>query len=111
MKEKKKYRDDEVFSRTKSGRYVALGYQWRGFPTDGIWLVQNGKSNMACLISLKEQVPIMAMNYRVHAQPLCEAIQKSHKDHPGGLSLYDEAKLACDYFAGVAAAQIEKGGR
>ena len=85
------------------GRYKPLGHQWRGFPTDGIWLVQDGKCNMSCLIGIKEQVPIFALNYRLHEQDLCQLIQESLKN--GGLSLMDEARLCCDYFAEIAEKQ------
>lgn len=96
---------DEVYRRVGK-RYVKIGHSWRGFPCDGIWLVQNGKSNMTCLIGLKEQVPILALNYRIHEDALCRLIQDSMKK--GGLSLMDEARLACTYFAEVAGKQVDK---
>jgi hypothetical protein len=97
---KKKHRPGAVYRRTKSGKYEDIGIGWRGFPTDGIWLVQNGKTNMACLIGLKEQVPILALNYRLHEQALCERMQKEFRNK--NMSLMDEARLCCDYFAEVA---------
>ena len=86
-------------------RYYPIGIEWSGFPMDGIWLVQNGKVNMACLISLEEKVPIFALNYRVHEQGIVDAVQKHEKKVGHGLSLYDTARIACDYFAHVAAKQ------
>jgi hypothetical protein len=102
----KKYRPDEVYRRTPSGKYIALGYQWNGFPMDGIWLVQNGRCNMTCIIGLNERVPIFALNYRKHELALCQHIQANFKE--GRLSLMDEARLCCDYFAEIAAKQVER---
>jgi len=72
-----------------------LGYQWEGFPSDGIWLVQNGMKNMACLIGLKESVPIHALAYRKHEQELCKRMMERGKN----LSWMNLARLCCDFFA------------
>ncbi len=96
---------DDIY-RKLGRRYIRQGYQWRGFPADGIWLVQNGKTNMSCLIGLTERVPIFALNYRQHELALCQHIQA--KFNEGRLSLMDEARLCCDYFAEIAAKQEEK---
>jgi len=105
---KKKYRPDEVFRRTPSGKYHSIGYEWTGFPCDGIWLVQDGTRAASCLIGMKERVSIFALNYRVHEKGIVDAIQKREKDLKYGLSTYDMARIACDYFAHVAAKQVEK---
>ena len=107
---KKQYRPDEVFRRTPSGKYHPIGYEWTGFPKDGIWLVQDGTRAASCLIGLEERVPIFALNYRVHEKGIVGAIQKREKEK-GGLSLYDMARICCDYFAHVAAKQIERNER
>lgn len=105
-KSKKKYRPGAVYSRTPSGRYTEIGYGWTGFPMDGIWLVQNGKTNTSCLIGLKEKVPIFALNYRQHELALCQHIQAKFKE--GNLSLMDESRLACDFFSEIAEKQVVK---
>lgn len=96
---------EEVYQKV-GRRYIPMGYKWRGFPMDGIWLVQNGKSNMACLIGLKEDVPIFALNYRVHEQDLCKRIQDAYK--AGRMSIADEARLCCTYFSELAAREVSK---
>lgn len=105
-KSKKKYRPGAVYHRMPSGRYVEIGYDFTGFPMDGIWLVQNGKTNMSCLISLTDKVPIFALNYRKHELALCQKIQE--RMNKGGLSLMDEARLACDFFSEIAEKQEMK---
>lgn len=104
---KKEYRPDAVYRRTSSGKYVEVGYDWMGFPMDGIWLVMDGKRSASCLIGLKEKVPIFALNYRLHEQGIVDKIQERAKEVRHGLSLYDMARVACDYLAHVAAKQVE----
>lgn len=87
---------DGIYER-RNGKYRYLGHQWSGFPADGIWLVQDGQKAMSCLIGSKEKVPMFALNYRIHEHELCKVIQNSMKK--GGLSLIDEARLCCDFFA------------
>jgi hypothetical protein len=103
----KEYRPDALYRRTKNGRYIEIGYQWDGFPMDGIWLVQDGKRKASCFIGLKESVPIFALNYRQHEQGIVDRIRARQKEAHSGLSLYDMARIACDYFAHAAAKQIE----
>lgn len=96
--EKKKYREGAVYVR-EGGKYIDIGMEFRGFPSDGIFLVQDGRSNMTCLIGSKESVPIFALNYRLHQNDLCRKIQETIKKQNGMISLMDEAKVACDFFA------------
>ncbi len=94
---KKVYREGAVYTRTKSGYYQDLGHQWLGFPADGIWLVQDNRSNMRCLIGAKESVPIYALPYRIYADELCSYLNKKFGNKPR--SRMDEAVAACDFFA------------
>ena len=96
-KSKKTYRPDAVYKRTQSGKYIDIGMEFRGFPSDGIFLVQDGRNNMTCLIGSKESVSIFALNYHLHEQGIVDMIQKRQKE--GGVSLYDVARIAADYFA------------
>jgi hypothetical protein len=98
---KKPGRNDEVYKKV-GGRYKPMGHEWRGFPMDGIWLVQDGKCSMSCLIGSKERVPMFALHYRVHEQELCKRLQE-RMNKP--LSLIDEARLCCDFFAEIAEKQ------
>ena len=78
-------------------RYVEIGMEFTGFPSDGIWLVQDGRNSQTCLIGAKERVPVFALNYRKHVNELCDLIQAAHKEKPR--SLFDEMILVCDFFA------------
>ena len=90
----KNTRENEVYKKV-GRRYIPMGYMWEGFPADGIWLVQNGRQNMVCLIGLKEDVPIHAMAYRKYEQELCKYLMEKC-DH---ISWMDVARLCCDFFA------------
>ena len=90
---------NEVYEK-RGRRYVPIGYGFTGFPADGIWLVQDGRSNMTCLIGAKERVPMLALNYRVHKDGLCRRLAIELRDKPH--SWDDIAKTACDYFAELA---------
>ena len=82
----------------KVGRkYVEAGVEFTGFPADGIWLVQDGRHSMTCLIGAREQVPVFALNYRQYANDLCELMIAAQKEKPR--SLFDEMTLICDFFA------------
>ena len=87
---------NEVYEK-RGRRYVPIGYGFTGFPCDGIWYVQNGKTNMRCLIRSDERVPPMALQYRVHTEGLCRRLMMDFKNKPH--SWEDVAKKACDYFA------------
>lgn len=102
------YDDKDIYCKLPNGRYKKIGYKWEGFPADGIWLVQNGRTSARCLIGIDEKVPIFALQYRQHEQGIVDAVQ-NRENKKGLVSLYDIARLACDYFAHVAAAQIERG--
>lgn len=95
-------KQDGIYER-KCGKYKYLGYLWTGFPADGLWWVQNGQSNMSCLIGSKEKVPIFALNYRLHEEQICNLIRVMFSG--GGVSMSDISRACCDYFAKLAEAK------
>jgi hypothetical protein len=86
---------EEVY-RKVGKRYRPVGWEFEGFPCDGIWLVQNGRKSRTCLISLDEKVPVMALNYRVHVNELYKRLMHKCENRN---SWFDIATAACDYFA------------
>ena len=44
-------------------RYKPVGHEFVGFPSDGVWLVQDGREN--CILKLSEikEVPVNALPY------------------------------------------------
>lgn len=80
-------------------RYIPIGQEFTGFPCDGIWLVQNGRQRMMCLIQSDEKVPIFALQYRMHIPDLCVEFVNRFSDVPH--SWMDIATACCNYFARV----------
>ena len=81
-------------------RYIQIGQEFAGFPCDGIWLVQNGKRNMSCIIRSDEKVPVHALEYRMHTKELSLRLVDRFTGKPHS---WDEvARACCDYFAEVA---------
>ena len=84
----------------KIGRkYIKLGYQFTGFPADGIWYVQNGRQSMSCLIGSGERVPVHALKYRMYEKELCDLLMAPENRNK---SFMDLSGLCCDFFAGKA---------
>jgi len=77
-------------------RYKEVGHEFMGFPSDGIWLVQNGRQNQMCLIGLKEDVPFNALEYRIHADELSLHLVKKFATRS---SWFDIAMACCDFFS------------
>jgi hypothetical protein len=86
-----------IFYEKFGRRYREAGFEFRGFPADGIWLVQDGRHSMTCLIGQKDRVPVFALNYRQYVNDLCDLMQAAQKEKP--MSLYDEMMWVCDFFA------------
>ncbi len=84
---------------TKIGKkYVEVGYEFTGFPSNGTWLVKDGKQN--CIIPV-EGIPEMPspslVSYLQFREELQETISKAL--HENALSANDLSKIACDFFA------------
>lgn len=99
---------EEIYGKRANGRYYKLGYAWTGFPADGIWLVQDGMHRQSLLIGSKERVPVFALNYRLHEDGIVAAVQGREKEVGHGISLFEIARIACDYFAHVVAEEWRK---
>lgn len=78
-------------------RYVPMGFEFTGFPSDGIWLVQDGTRNMICLIGAKEIVPRHALPFRIMAEKLTGHLVKKLSGKPH--SWQDVATECADFFA------------
>lgn len=83
----------------KIGRkYVECGYEFSGFPADGIWLVQDGRRN--CLIRLcdiKDLPKITALPYLAMTDDALKEV--SQKVQGKSVSLHDIVKEVALFFA------------
>ena len=84
---------------TKDGdKFIEAGYEFTGFPSNGVWLVEDGKQN--CIVSMgdKPKYPSKEyINYMIFQDELQETISKAWDGR--ALSVRDISKIACDFFA------------
>ncbi len=104
--------DNKLYKKVGS-RYVEVGEEFHGFPSDGIWLVTNGRRSSECIAQMAEipSIPSTAVMYRAAMKDqILAKLQQSwlRRDKDGthsytsvGLSPNDIARLACDALAEV----------
>jgi len=79
------------------GSFIEAGYKFKGFPSNGIWIVEDGSRN--CIRPMKgvPKMPSPALiSYLQYEQELSEYIQKNKGE---SLSISSISKLACEFFA------------
>lgn len=87
-------------------RYKEVGTEFTGFPADGIWFVKDGSNSlMIHLDDIKENMPIMQLDYLKHKNNLVNYVMDNIKDK---YSINDICNWACEYFAKVADGEIPK---
>ena len=88
-------------------RYKEIGEEFMGFPTDGLWLVQDGRRNCITQISEIPEIPKMATMFRASMQEdiahyiMVRLVGRS-------TSTYELAKIASDAVAYVLQNKKEK---
>ncbi len=90
----------EVYIKKPNGRYESLGWDWTGFPADGIWLVQDGTNN--CLIQLSNicTKPHRYLELVQHKEACTKyIIDKAQTDKGFSYSLNDLAEWAAEFYA------------
>ena len=81
-----------------NGAFVPVGYEFTGFPSNGLWLVENGKQN--CLIPMgdKPEFPdLVKMEYLMLREELTQHLTTNWEEK--ALSTVDIATIACNFFA------------
>ncbi len=93
----------EVYKKKPNGRYEAIGWEWTGFPADGIWLVQDGTQN--CLIRLgdvckKPKRYVELAQYKQEcARYVIEKIAESVQKDPPMYSTEDLIEWVTEFYA------------
>ena len=81
-----------------NGRYVEIGQEFTGFPTNGLWLVKDGIQN--CLIPMGD-VPEFAdsrlTSHLAMKDELTDLLTEKWQEK--ALSVNDIAGIACKFFA------------
>lgn len=90
----------------KVGRkYVPVGIEFRGFPCNGIWLVQDGRQS--CMVQLSEipSLPEKGVIFRVNHLDKCVDHISEKARQQNSYSILQVAEWACDYFAEISTQQ------
>ena len=88
----------QYYEKDARGNFVEVGYEFTGFPSNGVWFVEDGKNN--CIVSLGDRPTIpnkTLISYMVFQDELQEHITKTWSDR--ALSQRDLAIIACEFFA------------
>ena len=87
----------EIYKK-ENNEFIPIGMEFTGFPSNGLWLVEDGKQN--CLIPMgdKPTRPEPALlSYMTFVDELSEKIAIEWDLKP--LSVDDISKIACEFFA------------
>ncbi len=82
----------------EDGVFVEMGYEFRGFPANGIWVVKDGSQN--CIYEFKDapKQPTPALvSYMQYSEELMKKISAEWENK--ALNTRDIAMLACEFFA------------
>lgn len=85
---KNKYPEDKQKVYIKVGRrYKELGYQWTGFPANGVWIVHDGSQSLISYIGdVPDPIPVgmLARHESVACRAISESLENMRKT--GGIS-------------------------
>ena len=87
---------DKVYKKV-DGKFVEVGFEWAGFPMDGVWLVKDGSQN--CIMKMDDigKKPIPYINIMKHKEDIMEDVYKlTSKPH----STNDLVDCVLNYIAG-----------
>lgn len=86
------------FEQDINGEFVPVGYEFTGWPSNGIWVVEDGKQNCIYQFNDVPEQPTPALvSYMRHQDDLIDTINKKWENSQ--LSVRDIAQIACEFFA------------
>jgi len=88
----------KLYEQKPDGTFEEIGMEFTGFPSNGLWLVEDGKHN--CIIPMGEKVSKpdkVLVSYMVLQDELQDHISTAWVDT--ALSVRDISKIACEFFA------------
>jgi len=88
----------QFYQINECGNYEPVGYEFTGFPSNGLWLVEDGRQN--CIIPMGEK-PMKPSPALASYMALQDELQKhiTEKWEDKALSTRDIAAIACEFFA------------
>lgn len=89
---------NKFYQLNAAGEYELVGCEFTGFPSNGLWFVEDGKQNCIHPMGEKPLRPSPALaSYMVLQDELQQELTKVWKDKT--LSVSDISKIACEFFA------------
>jgi len=88
----------KLYERKSDGTFEEIGVEFTGFPSNGLWLVEDGKQNCIIPMGKKTLKPDkVLLSYMVFQDELQDYISTAWSDT--SLSVRDISKIACEFFA------------
>lgn len=97
--------DPEQLYKKEGRKYVPVGWEFTGWPSNGIWIVEDSKQSLMRKVKDVQATPdVLLVDYLTHQDALLthflDLIDKSPEKK--GVSIRDLAEEACVYFAEMA---------
>jgi len=87
----------KLYKETVDG-FEPVGMEFTGFPSNGLWLVEDGKQNCIIPMGEKTEFPdLILIDYLCFQEELMHKMQEEWNNK--ALSVSDISKLACNFFA------------
>jgi len=98
----------KYYTKDEDGNFVEAGWEFTGFPADGVWLVKDGKQNLVERVQDVNPYPEdIKYDYLAYAEDLATHLRERTKDQGEGISMYDLSKVACEFFSEVGKKSVE----
>jgi|LakMenEpi03Aug12_release.lakeMendotaPanAssembly.Ray.scaffolds.fasta_scaffold1098002_2 hypothetical protein len=89
---------NEFFTKNVDGTFEPVGYEFTGWPANGIWLVEDSRQSLIYPYEGVEKKPTPSLiSYLQYQNELQEHLTQQWKDKP--LSIMDIAAISCEFFA------------
>jgi hypothetical protein len=90
--------NEEIYRKNEEGEFELVGREFNGFPSNGIWVVENGLNNCVYQFKNVSDIPTPSLvSYMQYQDELTKYINNVWDDKP--LSMNDVATVACEFFA------------
>jgi len=64
----------QKYYKKEDGKFVEVGYEFSGFPVNGVWLVKDGSQNCIMLMDEIGKKPIQYINLQKHKDDIMDKV-------------------------------------
>ena len=88
----------DLYTKNDKGEFELVGVEFTGFPSNGVWIVEDGKQNCIYPFENTPEKPTPSLvSYMQYQDELQAFIWAKWKDK--ALSVNDVSRLSCEFFA------------